>query len=77
MSPSGVNFIGFPLDHSLTAQGPILGRQTQKGGLRVAGKPTMVSASAVLFIICGLSYCIAFKLVLHCVMGRRDTRDGG
>ena len=49
--------IGFPLDHSLTVQGPILGWRTQKGGLGGgggAGKPTVVSASVVLFIICGL-----------------------
>ena len=73
VTPSGVDFmsvIGFPLDHSLTAQGPILGKRTQKRGLRGGGEAHCGEC------FYGFVHYLWFDIV-RCIMGRGDPQDGG
>ena len=70
---SGADFmsvIGFPLDHSLTAQGPILGRRTQKRGLGGGGEAHCGEC------FYGFVHYLWFDIV-RCIMRRGDTQDGG
>jgi hypothetical protein len=61
--------VGFPLDHSLTAQGPILGRRTQKGGLGGGGEAHCGEC------FCGFLHYLWFVL-LRCVQVSIALRCG-